>query len=367
MSPDSLNALQIHPVNQVVNDLASFLNIGRDWIAFTQFMSIAAGRMATPFHIDIVSDQWTADLMIADRIASTVPGKIIEIDTYKSFRAEEQNGFSDRYVLRFRRDCPKLHQDLVGFMARAADSTESAPSIWRVLPGFVRPTVDTPTLRLVASAADRSLNGFAASFASGVGSQIHRQRLAEVIESLCPRVSYPCSFRDRFSANLAPTLMLVVERLLQVFANIRRVLTEFRSERVILIEDYEAVRFLLVNLPLVPVDRVITAQSLKTAETIYEAVHEVGYQLALPDQSDAGHRWFTRNQASKWAELGYTTAKKYLGELEDDGVLVSTVDRNNREHGRVIHYRFADGRSPPFGWGNPFALLPDLTASLSRG
>ena len=58
-------------------------------------------------------------------------------------------------------------------------------------------------------------------------------------------------------------------------------------------------------------------------------VHADGYQLALPDQSDAGHRWFTRNHVAKWADLGYTTIKKHLQEMEDDGLLVSTVDRNN--------------------------------------
>ena len=361
MTVNSPNALQVHPVYPLADDLASFLGIERDWIAFAELLSLAAGRMAMPINLDIVSDQWTLDLNIADRIACIVPGAVVPIDTFKAFRAEEDQSFSGRSVLRFRRDFSKLHDDLVAFMARAPDALESAPSIWRIRPNYVEPTVDTPTLRLIASAVDRNLDGFAASFASAVGSSAHRERLTQFIETLCQRTYYRCSFRDRLCGRIAPALMLILERLLQVFTNARRVLTEFRSEAVVTLNDYEAVRTLLINLPLVPVDRVITAQTLKTAEQIHAGVHADGYQLALPDQSDAGHRWFTRKHVADWADLGYTTIKKHLQEMEDDGLLVSTVDRNNRQHGRVIHYRFAENRAPPFGWNNPFAALPDLT------
>ena len=63
----------------------------------------------------------------------------------------------------------------------------------------------------------------------------------------------------------------------------------------------------------------------------------------------------------RWTEYGYNTVKKHLQELEDDGIVVSTVAENNRDHGRQIHFRFADGRVPPFRWKNPFENLPDLT------
>ncbi len=360
MTVNSRNALQNHPVYPLADDLASFLGIERDWIAFAEFLSLAAGRMSMPINLDIVSDQWALDRIIADRIAFIVPGKVVSIDTYKAFRAEEEQGFAGRYVLYSRRAYQTLHDDLIGFMARAPDALEGAPSIWRIRPDYVEPTVETPTLRLIASAADRNLDGFASSFASAVGSPAHRERLTQVIETLCQRTNYRCSFRDRLSGSIAPALMLILERLLQVFANVRRVLTEFQSEAVVTLNDYEAARTLLINLPLVPVDRVITAQTLKTAEQIHAWVHADGYQLALPDQSDAGHRWFTRNHVAKWSDLGYTTIKKHLQEMEDDGLLVSTVDRNIRQHGRVIHYRFAENRAPPFGWNNPFAALPEL-------
>lgn len=360
MTTDTPNALQQHPIYQVANDLASFLGLERDWIGFAELLSLFAGRMATPINLDIVSDQWAIDLAIADRIASIMPEKVVPIDTYKEFRAEEQQGFSDRYVLWFRRDYPRLHQDLIGFMARSPDAAEGAPSIWRVRPSFVEPSANTPTLRLIANSTVRKLDRFAESFASKVGSPTHRTRLVEVIETLCPRVSYQNPFRDQVSGKLAPSLMLIVERLLQVFANVRRVRTDFHTRGVVTPEDYEAVRLLLVNLPLVPVDRVVSAQAIETAERIHVRVYAGDHQLALPDHSSAGHHWFTRDHAVKWTQLGYTTAKKHLSELEDDGLVVSTVDRNNREQGRIIHFRFAEDRAPPFDWTNPFAALPTL-------
>jgi hypothetical protein len=360
MTTVSLNALQRHQIYRLTNDLASFLGIERDYIAFVELISLAAGRMAIPINLDIVSDQSAVDLAIADRIATIVPGKTVPIDTYKSFLAEEKQNFTDRYVLWFRRNYPRMHQDLVAFMARATDSLDSAPSIWRICPSFVEPSTDIPTLRLIACLAERKLGGFAASFASAVGSQIHRQRLLEVIETLCPRTNYRFAFRDRLTGTLSPSSMLIVERLLQVFTNVRRVLTEFKSSGFVTLDDYEAVRTLLVNLPLVPMDRVISASTIKTAEIIYAHVYADDYQLALPDRSGEGHHWFTRNHTVEWTQLGYTTAKKHLDELVDDGLVVASVDRNNREHGRIIHYRFADGRAPPFGWSNPFEALPAI-------
>lgn len=360
MTADTPNALQQHPIYQVANDLGSFLGLEKDWIAFSEILSLFAGRMATPINVDIVSDQWTLDLTIADRIASLVGDRVVPIDTYKEFRAEERRGFAERDVLWFRRDYPRLHQDLVGFMARAADSAEGAPSIWRIQPGFVEPSANSPTLRLIASSTHRKLDGFAASFASNTGNPTHRIRLVEVIETLCPRVRYSFPLRDQVSGSLAPSLMLIVERLLQLFANIRRILTDFRTDRIVTAEDYEAVRTLLVNLPLVPVDRIVSADAIETAERIHAHVYAGDHQLALPDHSSEGHHWFTRKHVVKWTQLGYTTAKKHLNELEDDGLVVSTVDRNNRERGRIIYYRFAEDRAPPFDWTNPFAALPPL-------
>jgi hypothetical protein len=155
--------------------------------------------------------------------------------------------------------------------------------------------------------------------------------------------------------------MLILERLLQVVANLRRVVCGFgRAEPAVTPEDYRAVRALLSSLPLAPIDRSISAHAIDTADRLFKAIGSNDHQLSLPDRSTEGHGWFTRADAIRWTGFGYTTVKKHLGELEDDGILVSTVAQNNRDHGRQIHFRFADTRAPPFGWANPFEALPDL-------
>jgi hypothetical protein len=75
-----------------------------------------------------------------------------------------------------------------------------------------------------------------------------------------------------------------------------------------------------------------------------------------------GHSWFTRRDAARWTGLAYNTAKKHLQHPEEEGILRSIVAESNRERGRQIHYRFAEGHQPPFGWANPFGGLPDLAA-----
>ena len=104
MSDQSINALKDHAVYEVANILASFLGIERDWICLAELLSLAAGRMAIPINLDVVSDQCAVELMIADRVCKIVPGKCSPIDTHKSFFAAEDIGFQDKYVLVCRRD-----------------------------------------------------------------------------------------------------------------------------------------------------------------------------------------------------------------------------------------------------------------------
>lgn len=360
MSDQSLSALESHAVNQVVDTLARFLGIERDWICFAEVLSLAAGRMAIPIHLDVVSDQCAVDRMIADRVCSIVPGKCIPIDTHKSLLAAERNGFDDTYVLLCRRDYPKLHHDTVGFMAKAPDTEAGAPSVWRIHDKSISTTIHAPTLRLIGISPDRGLDAFAHSFASISGKQKERNELNELIESLCPQMNYPCSFRDKFSGSVDPANMIIVERALQIFVNIRRSMSNFQCESRVQLQDYEAVRCLLSNLPLVPSDRIMSGIAIDIATAIYKKVNESSYQLELPDRSRQGHRWFTRRNVADWANLGYTTAKKRLDELEGDGLIESSVKTNDREHGREIFYRFAEGRAPPFEWSNPFAALPGV-------
>ena len=108
------------------------------------------------------------------------------------------------------------------------------------------------SLRVFAQQARRKLRGFAKGYASQPGSPPDREYLRNLLDSLAVRTDYSCSFRERFSASIEPLAMLILERLLQVFANIRRIIDR-RSEQVITIQDYGAVRALLLSLPLAPV------------------------------------------------------------------------------------------------------------------
>ncbi|MFN0198071.1 MAG: hypothetical protein ACKVT0_15095 [Planctomycetaceae bacterium] len=363
-----IGALQAHPIYSVAENLTDYLGIRRDWITFAQLLSIVAGRMATPINLDIVSDQWSVDIQIADRLTAIIPGTVARIDTYAQFRDVEKKGFAGKYVLWARRDFPKMFHEFTGFTSRAPESLGSSPSLWRISPRCNAPIAPAATLRLISSASERFLENFAEAFSSRIRDRPGQDRIAEIINCLNTRVRYICPFRDQIIAGpfvgstsvLSPTNMQIVERLLQIFTVIRRVLSDSRDTSHITVADYEAVRVFLKNLPLVPNDRIISAEAIFIAERIYATVNTGPYQLALPDRSSEGHKWFSRNQAVKWTDLAYSTIKKYFGELEDSGILTSTIARNNRERGRSIFYRFLEGLTPPFNLSNPFSALPSL-------
>jgi hypothetical protein len=165
----------------------------------------------------------------------------------------------------------------------------------------------------------------------------------------------------RFRTTARPEMMRVVERLLQVFVALRVFLPDSAdSNPEVLVTDYQAVRTRLRNLPLVPADRALSSQSLDIAAQLYDRLENGAEQLTLPDHSELGHKFFTRQQAVSWTGLAYNTVKRYLRELEEEGILRSTVAENNRERGRQIHFFFVSGKKQPFAWMNPFEALPDL-------
>jgi hypothetical protein len=286
---------------------------------------------------------------------------VAHVDTYEQFRAEERTDFRERAVIWVRRPHHHLFRDVAACTARSADSCEFAPSVWRITSQDMDPFIMAPMLRIFTRQAPRRLDDFAFSYAARIGPLADRQYLAGLLDSLTPRTSYSCSFQPQYLATLPPLPMLVLERLMQVVANLRRLICESRpSEPALTQQDYGAVRVILTNLPLTPIDRTVSAHAIDTADKVFKAIHSTGHQLSLPDRSGEGHHWFTRADVARWTELGYTTAKKQLQELEDDGIVVSTVAENNRDHGRQIHFRFAESRAPPFRWKNPFETLPDL-------
>lgn len=66
--PSPLSVLKRHPAYRLANEVAAYLGIGRDWIAFIKTLSLAGGRMAMPVDLDIVTNQSAVDLAIADRV-----------------------------------------------------------------------------------------------------------------------------------------------------------------------------------------------------------------------------------------------------------------------------------------------------------
>ncbi len=72
---------------------------------------------------------------------------------------------------------------------------------------------------------DHQLRALASSFPSRIGDSARRLELAQLIETLCPRVSVSCAFRDQLDEtieadagrNLPKVNMLIFARLMQVF------------------------------------------------------------------------------------------------------------------------------------------------------
>lgn len=379
MSP-SLAPLRAHPVCALADLLAEYVGVERDLVQFVELLSLAAGRMVTPVNLDIQTDNLTVDLHLANRILDLRHEHVARIDTHKEFRALERaefylhgkatNDYSDDppdrprpvAAVLVRGNHRLLHREVSEYTARLLGGDFTLPSLWRVtdLASSLPPVPST--LRVQTNQTGRGLDDFGHAFA-GYRCCPEENELARLIESLPIQPVYPCAFRDRLRGVLRPEMMLAFRRLLHVLVAYRVVLpgsTDKRPE--VLPEDYEAARALVVCLPLTPVDRDVSPQALGTASLIHEAIQDDGEQLSLPDLSQYGNKWFTRLDTVRWTGLGYNTVKKHLRELEGEGILRSTVAENNRERGRQIHFRFGDGRTPPFEWKNPFEGLPELAA-----
>jgi len=380
LAADPLRPLKRHPIYRITDSLSDYMGVEKDLIQFTEFLSLCAGRAVLPVNIDVQSDQVAVDLHLANRILDLRHGHVARVDTHRQFRSLEQGEFLLRgpatlnyakgpdedlrplAAVLVRGNHRFLHREVSEYTARLLGSDFTLPSIWRITDILsTLPPVPT-TLRLQTSQACRELNDFGHAFA-GYRCHAVEDELAELIESLPVQPPYPNPLWHRYRGKAQPEMMLVFERLLKIFVALRILLpgsTDKRPE--VLLDDYEALRALLNMLPLVPLDRELTPQALLTGESLYKAVHESTKRLELPDLSQHGEKWFTRLDAMHWTGLAYNTAKKHLGELEDEGIVTATVAENNRERGRQIHYRFLDGREPPFEWRNPFERLPNLSA-----
>lgn len=372
-----LDALRTHPAFGIADALAEYVGVKRDLVQFVEFLSLAAGRMVMPVNVDVQTERVAVDLFIANRILDLRPRHVARVDTHRQFRHLEREGFTlsdgaaghpdagevaPLAAVLVRGNHRLLHREVSEYTARLVRRGRALPSVWRVTDLAAGVPAIPSCLRVRGGGVYRGLDRFGTAFAS------HREcpeedELAGLLDALPVQPRYDRPFESRLAAgavgSVAPELMLVAERLLTVVTALR--LQRQAAERPrpeVTPADYAAVRALLTNLPLTPVDRALPPQALVTAGTAFAAVAEHGTDL--PDISQSGGRWFTRRDCAGWTGLGYNTVKAHLRALEDEGVLRSTVAENNRERGRQIHYRFAEGRAPPFAWKNPFEELPDL-------
>ena len=355
---DGLEPLRAHPVFTLVKILAANLGIGRDLILVIELLSLTAGKMGMPINLEIATDQITADLFIANSILGLLEENVSRVETYRQFQSIERAEFDDMAAVLLRGDHRSLYRLFAEITSCPRPEHTAQPSLWKIS-DRVAPVAASSTVRVVAMQVARDLDGFAAAFA--VPREMPaRARLTNTLAGLPTSPGFECPFRSLFRGSIPTDAMLIVERLLQVFVALRlAIASSTGAEQEVSLGDYAAVRALLQNLPVVPTDRGLSPQALVLAESVWSEVNSSRYALELPDRSGEGGKWFTRSNAQSWTNQGYNTVKKRIQELEDEGILVSTVAQNNRDHGRIIHYRFHDGCTPPFNWTNPFAALPE--------
>ena len=311
-----------------------------------------------PINLEIVSEHWTADLHIANRILDLLPGSVQRVDTDGQFRELEKANFKNVAAILVRDNHPHAFRNFAERTARCVSGDGGLPSLWRISDHTSAIPGDPATLRLMTPYANRKLADFGAAFATAAKPE---STLGAVLGALPTSPRFSCDFRAKYTGKIAPLPMLVLERLLHVFAVLR--ISRAKppvSDMVIRPMDYRAVKAMVTNLPLTPVDRKLSADAPVTAESVFAATGNAAHQLALPDQSDDGNKWFTRDHVRQWTGLAYNTAKVRLEELENVGVLQSTLAQGDRKRGKQIHYRFNPNVQPPFQSQNPFDAIPDL-------
>ncbi|MEZ6070949.1 MAG: hypothetical protein R3C10_11910 [Pirellulales bacterium] len=306
------------------------------------------------------------DQTIVNRILNLVHPGAERVETYRQFQALEKKEFVNVDVILLRCDQPKLFRLLEACTASLAVGVRP-PCLVRVTESPVNVTGLPGALRLMTQQTGRDLKHFAHNFVIPTRNldPTLRRPFVERLKPAPTESAPDCAFRDRYAGTISEDMMLVFERLLAVFALLRAHISPAVGNGPHISElDYAAARALVQSLPLKPVDRRLSPAPLKSATTIFAEVHRPKYQLSLPDRSDEGNKWFTRASAARWCGIGTTTTKKYIDQLEGDGILLSAVAEYDRQRGKEIHYRFAAGRTPPFDWTNPFEGLPDLSGTL---
>ncbi len=353
-----VDAIGTHPLRHVVDQLDIHVHVGCDAVTLSTFLILAAAHINQPLNLIISSDNTGADRVLTDKVVGLSSEEIAHVDNIGQFRTLANQGFQGFRAVLIRDLHPTLYRFALGCQCVAPTGAIWQPSIFLLTDEALRHPCIGPTLPLRPDWDDRTYTGFGHCFAAPRESQVvdSLRRILEWLE-LTPPIH--CSFERRITASMRPDEMVVVNRLMNTVAAIRGYLRNIVEDQLlVMIEDYAVTRALLQLLPVMSVHDGLSPHAAESANTIYQAVCDPHHQLTVPDRSAEGRKLFTVSQAQAWTALSYNGVKKHINQLEDSGILTSSVMRANRRQGKQIFYRFCEGGRPPFGRINPYLQLP---------
>ena len=127
-----LAPLRSHPVFALADRVARHVGMPRDLIQFTEFLSLAAGKMVVPLNLDVFSDQLLVDMYVANRILDILNEQVARGNTHKEFRTLERAKFCDLAAVLIRGNHHFLYRDASEYTARLVGPDFRLPSLWRI-------------------------------------------------------------------------------------------------------------------------------------------------------------------------------------------------------------------------------------------
>ena len=82
-----------HPVFAAADLVAQLIGSDKDLVQCAEFLSLCAGRMVMPVHLDLQTDHLTVDLHLANRVFDIRYGHVARVDTHRQFRRLEEDDF----------------------------------------------------------------------------------------------------------------------------------------------------------------------------------------------------------------------------------------------------------------------------------
>ncbi len=357
-----------HALGTVAEHIGNVLGTGCDSVSLSTFLLRAACVIRKPFNLTIVSPDVCAELAILDRILSLDPYGVRRIYTAHDCRLLAESNFDETEVAIVADSRNALHEKLLEIVSR--DTAQVVPpGVVRIADSKLATIVAGPTLDLLVSADDRMLVGFGDAFSRFIApGRRSQQALTEVLKRLRRCRGPRCHFAEEIQAALSASQKLLVTRLMATVASIRVSMAPnpARCDVTVTRDDYRITRELLTKLPVTGCHAGLSPHAAEYGAILFQAIDDDRYQLSLPDMSDFGSKAFTRQIAAEKLDVSYNTANGCIQQLEEHGIIESRVTsasgrfNRNRNHGRQIYFRFAEGKVPPFGVRSPFECLPPL-------